>query len=140
MKKGDTLLGEWAEYGESKWGDLALAKYVDEKYGPRSGSDRPVVSIAIHPGLVRTNLWSHLSANSIAKKALFLVKLINVSPLTGALNQIWAGAVPDAKARDLSGKYIVPYQIIGATRPDLQDPAKWAELWDWCEAQAARVQ
>jgi NAD(P)-dependent dehydrogenase (short-subunit alcohol dehydrogenase family) len=142
LKKGDKLLGEWTEYGESKWGDLALAKYVDKHYGPRSGNpDGEVVSIAIHPGLVRTNLYAHLSiAEAIAAKFPFLLNLMNVAPITGALNQIWAGQLPVEEAKEISGKYVVPYQVIATHRPDLNDPAKWEQLWNWCNEQAKRAE
>jgi len=141
LRNGDSLLSRWSEYGESKWGDIALAKYVDAHYGPASNNpDGEVVSIAVHPGLVRTNLWSHLSANAAAPYVPWLVKMINVAPIKGALNQIWAGQLPTARARELSGKYIVPYQTVVPHRPDLDDSDKCERLWAWCDEQAARAE
>jgi NAD(P)-dependent dehydrogenase (short-subunit alcohol dehydrogenase family) len=38
----------WVDYGQSKWGDIALAKQLDKLYGPAAGGT--IISISIHPG------------------------------------------------------------------------------------------
>ena len=40
----------WTDYGQSKWGDIALAKYVDLHYGPGKTKDGEIIATAIHPG------------------------------------------------------------------------------------------
>jgi NAD(P)-dependent dehydrogenase (short-subunit alcohol dehydrogenase family) len=57
-------LAKWAEYGQAKWGDIALAKYLHLTH-------REILSFSMHPGeyapvhaetgMVATNLASHLS-------------------------------------------------------------------------------
>ena len=58
-----------------------------------------------------------------------------MSARAGAINQLWIGTCPEEEARELSGKYITPFQHIGIPRPDLKDRQKVEALWDWCEAQ-----
>ena len=45
---GPNELNVWVDYGQSKWGDIALAKQVDKMHGPRSGGN--VISLSVHPG------------------------------------------------------------------------------------------
>jgi NAD(P)-dependent dehydrogenase (short-subunit alcohol dehydrogenase family) len=45
---GSNELNVWVDYGQSKWGDIALAKQVDKMHGPRSGGD--LISLSVHPG------------------------------------------------------------------------------------------
>lgn len=45
---GSNELNVWVDYGQSKWGDIALAKQLDKMHGPRSGGD--VISLSVHPG------------------------------------------------------------------------------------------
>jgi retinol dehydrogenase-12 len=59
---GSNELNVWVDYGQSKWGDIALAKQVDKMHGPRSGGD--IVSVSVHPGkstnlsLADEQVWS----------------------------------------------------------------------------------
>lgn len=52
----------------------------------------------------------------------------------GAVNQLWAATCNDA----ISGEYIVPYRRIGRARADLTIE-RAQELWEWCEAEEARI-
>lgn len=60
-KKGPNEYSKWVEYGQSKWGNVAIVKYLHWLYGPEQGKARKsvkgekvakgeVISIAIHPG------------------------------------------------------------------------------------------
>jgi hypothetical protein len=101
--------------------------------------------------MVATNLTSHFSLTPILLKwAPWLVVssssvgLTDVQPMitrpatVGALNQLWAATCPIDQAKELGGKYVVPFQDIGISRPDLEEEEKWQELWDWCEAQGRK--
>ncbi len=135
----------WLEYGESKWADIALAKYVHSAYGPQCQDGvcalpaGEVISIAVHPGVVATNLFMHNAvARWLCHNLTWAFKLVSHTAATGALNQIWAAEVGDGEARELSGKYVWCFQCRGVERGDLHDPAAWKRVWDWCEAQVAR--
>lgn len=138
LQRNAKHIGAWAEYGESKWGDIALAKYVDRHYGPRSEAAMTgeIVAIAVHPGLIASNLGRHISYFAWAYDFPSLIDLWQVTPTIGALNQIWAAECPTPEAEKLSGKYIACYQQESPIRPDLDDPNKVDMLWAWCESQA----
>jgi retinol dehydrogenase-12 len=59
---GSNELNVWVDYGQSKWGDIALAKQVDKMHGPRSGGN--IISLSVHPGestritLADEQVWS----------------------------------------------------------------------------------
>ena len=38
----------WVDYGQSKWGDIALAKQLDKLHGPAAGGN--IISVSVHPG------------------------------------------------------------------------------------------
>lgn len=138
LVKGGKIIQKWADYGQSKWGDIALSDYVARNYGPGTpNGDRngAIISVAIHPGVVATNLASHLSEWSLAKQIPGFIHLMQVDTYTGALNQIWASQLPPAEAEKINGKYISCYEIVAPQRPDLHDNAKVDRVWEWCNAQ-----
>lgn len=60
-KRGKNEYSKWTEYGQSKWGDIALVRWLHWVYGPDEGLKKEVVqvekvgggeiiSISIHPG------------------------------------------------------------------------------------------
>lgn len=43
----------------SKWGDAALALYINDHYGPRSGNtDGEILTTSVHPGELRNQTSS----------------------------------------------------------------------------------
>lgn len=44
--RGRYELDKWTEYGQSKWGNIALARYLEDTYG----KDGRLISVAVHPG------------------------------------------------------------------------------------------
>lgn len=141
LKQGGKVLDKWVEYGESKWGDSALAKYVDNHYGPRSGSKGEIIATSVHPGLVATNLYQHLwYVDGVLEYVPWLRYTFNVTSRVGSLNQLWVAELPVDKARELSGGYVTCYQTRGVERPDLNDPAAVDRMWEWCSAQVHRTE
>ncbi|BEJ16307.1 hypothetical protein CspHIS471_0509120 [Cutaneotrichosporon sp. HIS471] len=139
----------WLEYSESKWANIALAKYVHAHYGPtcQDGvcsvpAPGEIISIALHPGLVSTNLFMHLqTAKWLSYTFTWALKRVLCTATVGSLNQIWAAEVADPIARELSGGYVWCFQERGRERVDLEAEAGTAageKVWAWCEAQAAR--
>lgn len=54
---------KWVEYGQSKWGDIALAKYLDWTYGPKTDAKQTggeIIAISLHPG--ESNVWTTLDS------------------------------------------------------------------------------
>jgi len=88
-RRGENEPDRWTAYGQSKWGNVALARYLHWRYGPESGRQKraltisdavsetaQIISIAVHPGmscfpayqgssltagLIATNLAQHMS-------------------------------------------------------------------------------
>lgn len=137
LHKGGKILDKWADYGQSKWGDLALSRYVAKKYGPgtRGGQDGAIISTGIHPGLVATNLGTHLNGYTVMRYTPGFQHGMQVDTYTGALNQIWVGQLSEHDAQAVNGKYVSCYQQIAPQRPDLYEDVKVDRVWDWCEAQ-----
>ncbi|WWC89169.1 uncharacterized protein L201_004087 [Kwoniella dendrophila CBS 6074] len=134
-KQGKSEKPKWVEYGQSKWGNIALAKYLYNEYG-RKGR---LISVAVHPGMIATNLAQHLSLTPyVIKYAPWLAPIITRTPNIGAVNQVWAATISDHDARWIDGQYIVPYRKVGISRPDLKDDEKIDEVWNWCEEQGKK--
>jgi NAD(P)-dependent dehydrogenase (short-subunit alcohol dehydrogenase family) len=131
--RGTGKLDRLAEYGESKWGGVALARYVDAHYGP-GAADGEVLAYAVHPGHVASNLANHMGAAALLKASNAVRRTLQISPDEGALNQLWLANLPVEMARRLGGAYVTCYQTVAPARPDLADPAAWDKLWAWCEA------
>ncbi|GMK55953.1 hypothetical protein CspeluHIS016_0210090 [Cutaneotrichosporon spelunceum] len=138
--KGTGKLDKVKEYGESKWGSVALARYVNEHYGPKSGSDGEILAYAIHPGPVASNLGTHLRSVAVLKFNNAVWRATQLTPDEGALNQLWVANLPVDEARELAGGYISCIETPVPARSDLADPAAWDKLWNWCEAEGRLLQ
>lgn len=140
LHRGGKVLDKWADYGQSKWGDLALSAHVARHYGPGSpnAANGAIISTGIHPGLVATNLGTHLTAYTVMRYVPGLYHAMQVTPYVGALNQIWASQLPAHEAEALNGQYVACYECVAPQRPDLYDEAKVRRVWDWCEAQVEK--
>ncbi|KAK1924081.1 putativepod-specific dehydrogenase SAC25 [Papiliotrema laurentii] len=150
-QRGPNEHQKWVEYGQSKWGNVAIVRYLHWLYGPDAGRPKhdvkgeregegEIISIALHPGIVATNLAQHMTISAYLLKINWIAALFSKTADIGASNQLWAATVPEAEARKLSGEYIVPFQSVGVARPDLDDPARVQEMWDWCELQGKRFE
>ncbi|KAJ7182289.1 NAD(P)-binding protein [Mycena crocata] len=96
-------------YGQSKIGNIIISNYF-----ARMHSD-VLVSCALHPGNIRTELSRH--------SGLLLRTVANVflaSPPMGACTQLWGGTV--AEADEINGKYLVPWGKVGKPDKRTADP------------------
>lgn len=44
--QGKYELDKWTEYAQSKWGNIASAKYLEDTYG----KEGRLIAVAVHPG------------------------------------------------------------------------------------------
>lgn len=123
-------LGSWGRYGQSKLANILLAKEVGRRY-PQ------ILSVAVHPGVVKTDLVNNLT---FWKRALvFVTNPRLMSPDQGSFNTLWAatgGEVRELakKGREEGGAAF--YEPIGkVTRGDgmCWDEKLARELWEWTE-------
>jgi len=125
----DDLSGEksyrpWRNYGQSKMANLLFAKELARRF---AGSKR--TANALHPGVIKSNLWRH--AGSIGSFLFGLVEpLVLKSVPQGAATEVYAAAHPAMAAT--SGAYL---SDCNAARPraDAEDPALAAKLWETTE-------
>ncbi|KAF5382757.1 hypothetical protein D9615_002891 [Tricholomella constricta] len=116
-----------ALYSQSKYGDLVFALELARRYG-----DQGVVSMAINPGNIVSDLQRHLSWLKSRVSHCFLYP----TPY-GALTQLWAGTTKEGA--EFNGKYLVPWARIGTPRPDAEDPVLGKQLWEWLEEQVENI-
>ncbi|KAG1813380.1 hypothetical protein EV424DRAFT_1416742 [Suillus variegatus] len=109
--------------GQSKMGNVLFAAELARRYG-----DQGIVSIALNPGGIRTELSRHYDFFS---KLMSDILFHDVS--FGALTQLYAGTT--AEGANLNGKYLIPWARIRNTHLEGQDPQQASELWNWLEEQ-----
>ncbi|KAK7008048.1 short-chain dehydrogenase/reductase family protein [Favolaschia claudopus] len=100
LSKLSTSAAGWRLYGESKLGNILLSNYL-----ARMHSD-VLVSCALHPGSVRTDLQKTLPS-----WIQFLLDLSLPPASMGAYTQLWAGTT--AEPENINGKYLIPWARIG---------------------------
>ncbi|KAF8073737.1 hypothetical protein FPV67DRAFT_1409783 [Lyophyllum atratum] len=114
-------------YNQSKYVYLVFASELARRYG-----DQGVVSMAVNPGVLASDLWRHSSKFENWVMGWFLYPV----PF-GALTQLWGGT--SKEGAKLNGKYLIPWARIGSPRPDAQDPVLGKQLWDWLEEQVENI-
>ncbi|KAJ7164197.1 hypothetical protein C8R46DRAFT_1278288 [Mycena filopes] len=101
LKKKGAFFGPWALYGESKLGNIFISNYFAQAYGADV-----LVSCALHPGGIKTELQRHGAG------WLQMVSQIMLFPAPmGALTQLWGATV--ATPAQVNGQYLVPWGKVG---------------------------
>ncbi|KAI9570103.1 hypothetical protein HD554DRAFT_2087070 [Boletus coccyginus] len=119
-------------YAQSKTGNITFSAELHRRY-----HDQGIVSTALHPGIIRTELTRHCTS-FLQRIIPFVAHAFPVWDVSyGALTQLYAGTAPDA-AR-LGGQYLVPWARIGTPGAETRDPQLGKELWTWLEEQAMRL-
>ncbi|GMM93181.1 oxidoreductase [Qipengyuania sp. MTN3-11] len=117
-------------YGQSKLANLLFAFELDRRL---RAANSPVVSVACHPGIARTELTRHLGVLGPVFGAATGF-LLNDS-VKGALPALQAATDPDAEGGDYYGPYGLREMSGGASGPAVaartaQDPQLAARLWE----------
>ncbi|KAJ7449545.1 NAD-P-binding protein [Mycena latifolia] len=116
-------LGEKKLYGQSKFANVVFSNELARRY-----ADQGIISIALHPGNIKTDLGRH---STPMERALTGWMLYPVD--LGVLTQLYAGTMPEAL--ELSGKYMIPWARVGKAHKDTDDREQAAKLWDWLDEQ-----
>jgi len=120
-------LGPDVLYYQSKCGTILVANEWAKRYG-----NKGIISSSCHPGTIHSELgrnWPTLQRISMAM-------FIKLRPTAlGAITQLYAGTTPDAK--ELNGKYLIPWARIGKAREDVTDEKLGEKLYSWLEEQIA---
>ena len=118
----------WTRYGASKAANILFAAELARRYPE-------ILSVAVHPGAVSSDLYAHASASSaIMKYGLAASSLAFRNVKSGALNQLWAAG----EKRELltNGAYYVPVGAQASTQY-ATDADLGKKLWEWTETQIA---
>lgn len=132
--------GPMKSYQQSKLANLMLAFELERRLRARSS---PIVSIAAHPGVAHTPLFSKADYPPVERSARKLlgeaIELFLNTAADGALPTLYAATSPDA----IGGGYYGPqgFQEMRSERvgpakvaPQARDEAVAAQLWSRCEA------
>jgi NAD(P)-dependent dehydrogenase (short-subunit alcohol dehydrogenase family) len=122
IKFSDLSLAEtdpWKRYGQSKLANILHTKTLHKLYGPSSPSalnrDGEIWSLAVHPGLVETNLATSVEeTGSGLKKVFSIVRMLGLmySAEKGAGTSLFGAASQDMKPEQ-SGTYFEVFGRIG---------------------------
>ncbi|KAK7451072.1 short-chain alcohol dehydrogenase [Stygiomarasmius scandens] len=122
-------IGKYRLYGHSKFGNIVFSNELARRFG-----DKGVISTAVHPGNIKSELHRHLpSITSI------LMVPVAYSSEMGALTQLWAGTTPDPEGKELNGKYLVPWARVGPVVKEAEDEKLGKDLWEWLEEQVKDI-
>lgn len=118
----------WHRYGASKAANIFFATELARRYPE-------ILSVSVHPGMVKSDLYSHAKATGITMKhSLDASSSIFFRGLTsGALNTLWAAGTPQTNL--VNGAYYTPVGVRSSGTAFVQDADIAKKLWDWTEAQ-----
>ncbi|KAL1889169.1 hypothetical protein Cpir12675_005892 [Ceratocystis pirilliformis] len=107
---------EWAAYGQSKTANIWMANEIERRYGADG-----IHAWSVHPGIVLTNLFRHMSGDAQAglSQDPYIVKNYK-APEQGASTSVWAATAVALEGK--GGKYLENCQI---SRPWTVEDGKW---------------
>lgn len=119
--------GSWRRYGQSKLANLLYARELSARYPD-------ILSMAIHPGVVATNL---IGESGVLNRAMVYASQMGMAlkPEEGAHNQVWAATAPREKIQ--GGSYYEPVGKLsdGNLNKTAKSEALSKRLWEWTEEQ-----
>ncbi|KAJ6501765.1 NAD(P)-binding protein [Mycena vulgaris] len=104
LKKLNSTVALWRLYGESKLGNIVISNHFAKTH-----SD-VLVSCALHPGSVRTDLQKYMPG-----WMQHIMDWVLPDPSIGAYTQLWAGTT--ASPAQITGQYLIPWARIGKAHP-----------------------
>lgn len=131
LKDSAKQLSGRAKYGQSKLANLYFVKELAKRYPD-------IVCVAVHPGLVRTNITTNTEEGSKVMSWVFGVmkRLVFVDARTGALGQVWAAAGERGEVK--TGAYYVPLKKEVKGDKQVDDGVLAERLWEWTEKELVR--
>jgi NAD(P)-dependent dehydrogenase (short-subunit alcohol dehydrogenase family) len=110
----------WTAYGQSKLANLLFARALARRL---RGTAR--TANAVHPGVIATNLWRHMSAVAHVVAPIAAAAALKTIP-QGAATQCWAATHPSL--RETSGEYFSDCNVAKPSRHG-RDNAMAERLW-----------
>ena len=131
---GTGMNAKWYKYGTSKAGNV----YYGSEFARRH-KNTGVISVALDPGNLKTDLYQHLPKFQLAIASALVLK----EPIFGAYTELYGGLSSDITPAN-NGSWVVPWGKIGELRKDVKEGTKSAAeggsgvaeiFWDWSERQ-----
>ena len=133
---------KWRAYAQAKTANVLFTVGLEKRL-----ADRGVHALALHPGVIITELSRHLTADDMTRLAASMPTgaLVRKEVSAGAATQVWAATSPELEGR--GGLYLEDCQVAGPTPGDgsggyadwAVDPDEAEKLWLWSEEQIAEV-
>ncbi|KUJ18111.1 short-chain dehydrogenase [Mollisia scopiformis] len=126
-------MGVWQKYAVSKAGNVLHAREFARRH-----KEDGIISVAVDPGMLKTDLW----VNTPAWQMMWW-KLVLHEPIYGAYTELYGGLSPEINM-GRTGAWIKPWGTIKTMREDLEASCKTKEeggsgvgleFWNWCEEQ-----
>lgn len=121
---GDRAYSGWKNYGQSKFANLVFSKELARRFeGTRK------TAVAVHPGVIRTNLGRHM--NSAANGLFRIINPMFLKSIPqGAATEVYAAVHPSVAG--VSGEYFADCNI-ATCRADANDLELGRQLWEASE-------
>ncbi|KNZ76729.1 hypothetical protein J132_08801 [Termitomyces sp. J132] len=116
-------LGTHLLYAQSKYVHLVFAAELARRYG-----EKGIVSMAVNPGNIDTDLTRHM--NPVSR---WLLRRGMYTAPQGALTQLWGATSEEGVS--LNGKYLAPWARVRSPRSDALHPLLGKQLWEWLDEQ-----
>lgn len=117
--------GTWARYGHSKLANILFTQELAVRYPS-------ITSIAVHPGVIKTDLYAPNQASSMVMKyGMMVFGSLMKTVTTGAYNQLWAATTK--KEELTNGAYYTPVGSESKGSGNAQNKSFSKELWHWTE-------
>ena len=117
-------------YGQSKLANILFAKEVQRRYGAQG-----ITAVAIHPGMVSTELYRTLiSSWWVVGSFIDLARrMVYLSVEDGTKGQLWGATAPlgDGAGQVKGGEYYEPLGRAGHGSWKSQDAGLALKLWEW---------
>lgn len=124
LKSEQRDMSTWTRYGQSKLANILFTVEMSKRFPEFK-------TIAVHPGVVATNLAAPFASNMmmLSKPALWVFNLFTRRVDDGVRNQLWAAVSPDAK----SGMFYFPVGNANYMKGQAKDEELAKKLWEWTE-------
>jgi NAD(P)-dependent dehydrogenase (short-subunit alcohol dehydrogenase family) len=123
----------WRRYGQAKLANILFTRELAARY-PQ------ITSVAIHPGVILTDLYASARANFFQKIGLLVYALLVPflpghfkDTAGGALTQTWAATCPKNQLKN--GDYYRPVGVQAKSSSYGRDLGLAKKLWEWTEAE-----
>ena len=127
LKSPMTSHGSPELYGQTNLCKTLFAAELAKRY-PQ------ITSSSMHPGTVKSNIWSHETTLNVLLSWLVikpLVYLTAVSNEEGAKNQLWCGTSKEVE----NGRYYEPVGKVGKDGPLSRNMDLARKLWEWTDGE-----